>query len=44
MDEAEYLADRVAIVSQGQLKCVGSSLFLKNKYGSGFLLQVDKAN
>lgn len=44
MDEAEYLADRVAIMSQGQLKCVGSSMFLKNKYGTGFIMQVDKAN
>jgi ATP-binding cassette subfamily A (ABC1) protein 3 len=42
MDEAEYLADRVAIMSGGQLKCCGSSLFLKNKYGTGFILQVEK--
>jgi ABC-type multidrug transport system ATPase subunit len=44
MDEAEYLADRVAIMSSGQLKCAGSPLFLKNKYGTGFILQVEKLN
>jgi ATP-binding cassette subfamily A (ABC1) protein 3 len=42
MDEAEYLADRVAIMSSGQLKCCGSSLFLKNKYGTGFILTIEK--
>ena len=36
MDEAEMLADRVAIISKGSLQCCGSSLFLKDKYGTGF--------
>ncbi|KAM7370351.1 hypothetical protein PAMP_009906 [Pampus punctatissimus] len=31
MDEADILADRKAVISQGQLKCVGSSLYLKIK-------------
>ena len=30
MDEADYLGDRIAIMSEGQLKCVGSSVFFKN--------------
>ena len=38
MDEADILADRKAIVSQGQLQCYGSSLFLKSKYGLGYHL------
>ena len=42
MDEAEFLADRVAIVSKGQLKCIGSSLYLKNQFSKGFKLQVEK--
>lgn len=33
MDEADLLADRIAIMSKGQLKCCGSSLFLKKHYG-----------
>lgn len=33
MDEADVLGDRVAFLSYGKLKCVGSPLFLKNLYG-----------
>jgi ABC-type multidrug transport system ATPase subunit len=33
MDEADILADRKAILSHGVVKCCGSSLFLKNKFG-----------
>ncbi|KAK4029566.1 hypothetical protein OUZ56_022545 [Daphnia magna] len=40
MDEADLLGDRIAIISQGQLKCCGSSLFLKQKLGSGYYLTV----
>lgn len=38
MDEADLLGDRIAIISQGELKCCGSSLFLKKKLGSGYYL------
>jgi ATP-binding cassette subfamily A (ABC1) protein 3 len=41
MDEADELGDRIAIMSKGQLKCCGSSLFLKQKYGLGFILDID---
>ena len=33
MDEADLLGDRIAIMADGIVKCCGSSLFLKNKYG-----------
>jgi len=33
MEEADLLGDRIAIMAEGQLQCVGSSLFLKKKYG-----------
>jgi len=33
MDEADLLGDRIAIMANGRLQCVGSSLFLKKKYG-----------
>ena len=33
MDEADVLADRIAIMAAGSLTCVGTPLFLKNKYG-----------
>uniref|UniRef100_A0A8D0HCB8 ABC transporter domain-containing protein n=1 Tax=Sphenodon punctatus TaxID=8508 RepID=A0A8D0HCB8_SPHPU len=40
MDEADILADRKAFISHGRLKCVGSSLFLKNKWGIGYHLRM----
>uniref|UniRef100_A0A8C3GIF0 ATP binding cassette subfamily A member 10 n=1 Tax=Cairina moschata TaxID=8855 RepID=A0A8C3GIF0_CAIMO len=39
MDEADILADRKAFISHGRLKCVGSSLFLKKKWGIGYHLR-----
>lgn len=33
MDEADLLGDRIAIMADGDIKCYGTSLFLKNKYG-----------
>ena len=38
MDEADYLGDRIAIMSKGSLRCCGSPLYLKSKYGSGYSL------
>ncbi|XP_051523349.1 cholesterol transporter ABCA5-like isoform X1 [Myxocyprinus asiaticus] len=43
MDEADILADRKAIISRGQLKCVGSSLYLKTKCGVGYHLRMSVA-
>lgn len=44
MDEADTLADRIAILSEGMLLCSGSSLFLKNRFGAGYLLTVTKSS
>jgi len=30
-DEADLLGDRIAIMADGQLRCCGSSLFLKGR-------------
>lgn len=38
MDEADVLADRKAVISKGRLRCCGTSLFLKNKFGIGYHL------
>uniref|UniRef100_A0A7N6FBV9 ABC transporter domain-containing protein n=1 Tax=Anabas testudineus TaxID=64144 RepID=A0A7N6FBV9_ANATE len=40
MDEADILADRKAVISQGQLKCIGSSMYLKMKCGVGYHLRM----
>ncbi|XP_043820045.1 ATP-binding cassette sub-family A member 9-like isoform X2 [Dromiciops gliroides] len=42
MDEADILADRKVFMSNGQLKCAGSSLFLKRKWGIGYHLSLHK--
>ncbi|GLD99401.1 hypothetical protein PINS_up008120 [Pythium insidiosum] len=38
MDEADILGDRIAILAEGELRCVGSSLFLKTRFGVGYRL------
>jgi len=38
MDEADILGDRIAIISNGVLKCCGSSSFLKSTFGEGYHL------
>ena len=40
MDEADELGDRIAVMSEGKLKCCGTSLFLKKRFGLGVLLEV----
>mmetsp|Transcript_57713 Transcript_57713/g.172210 ORF Transcript_57713/g.172210 Transcript_57713/m.172210 type:complete len:1811 (-) Transcript_57713:232-5664(-) len=41
MIEADTLCQRIAIVSQGELKVVATQQHLKNEYGSGYLLQLN---
>lgn len=40
MDEAELLANRVAIMSKGALHSYGSPMFLRSKLGTGYVLKV----
>lgn len=42
MDEADVLGDRIAIISSGRLRCCGSSLFLKSRFGNGYYLVLTK--
>ena len=42
MDEADILGDRIGIMAKGKMTCLGSSNFLKNKFGSGYNLSVVK--
>ena len=42
MDEAEQLGDRIAIMTDGEIKCCGSPLFLKNRFGTGYRLHAVK--
>jgi len=43
MDEADFLGDRIAIMGEGKIQCLGSSLFLKHKFGVGYNLTIGKA-
>jgi len=36
MDEADILGDRIGIMARGRVICLGSSLFLKNRFGVGY--------
>jgi ABC-type multidrug transport system ATPase subunit len=42
MDEADILGDRIAIMADGKVKCCGSSLFLKKRFGVGYNLVIAK--
>ena len=42
MDEADYLGDRIAIMSKGKILTCGSSMFLKNRFGTGYELTIVK--
>ncbi|KAG6587048.1 ATP-binding Cassette (ABC) Superfamily [Phytophthora cinnamomi] len=44
MDEADILGDRIAIMAEGQLRCCGSSLFLKNRFGAGYNFTLVKSS
>ena len=43
MDEADILGDRVAIMSLGELQCLGSTEFLKKRFGAGYKLIMNLA-
>ncbi|KAG0346976.1 hypothetical protein BG004_000386 [Podila humilis] len=40
MEEADILSDKIAIMNSGHLRCIGTSLHLKELYGSGFRLSI----
>lgn len=40
MEEADALCNRIAIMVNGSLKCIGTSQHLKDKHGSGYMLDV----
>jgi ATP-binding cassette subfamily A (ABC1) protein 3 len=42
MDEADYLGDRIGIMSSGRLMAIGSPLYLKTRFGVGYNLTLVK--
>ena len=41
MEECEALCTRVGIMALGELRCIGSIQHLKNRFGQGYLLDVN---
>ncbi|EGC36362.1 hypothetical protein DICPUDRAFT_87445 [Dictyostelium purpureum] len=41
MEEADYLSNRIAIVSQGKLQCLGNQTHLKAKFGDGYSIRIN---
>eukprot|EP00833_Pecoramyces_ruminatium_P017161 jgi/Orpsp1_1/1191193/evm.model.d7180000084066.1 len=44
MDEADLLADRKMIISNGSITCLGTSLFLKNSFNMNYALDINTTN
>ena len=42
MDEADILGDRIGIMKSGKLECLGTSMFLKQKFAVGYILKINK--
>lgn len=42
MDEADVLGDRIGIMASGKIRCLGTSMFLKNRFGAGYKLTLVK--
>ena len=42
MDEADLLGDRIGIMDAGSIRCCGSPMFLKSRYGVGYNLTAVK--
>ncbi|KAJ6676813.1 ABC TRANSPORTER A FAMILY MEMBER 1-RELATED [Salix viminalis] len=44
MEEADILSDRIGIMAKGRLRCIGNSIRLKSKFGTGFIANVRFGN
>lgn len=42
MEEADFLSDRIGVIVEGNFKCIGTPLELKEAYGGGYLLSFGK--
>lgn len=44
LEEADALCDRLCILVNGEMKCLGSSHHLKQRYGQGYLMELHTSN
>ncbi|URD75035.1 ABC transporter [Musa troglodytarum] len=40
MEEADILSDRIAIMAKGKLRCIGTSIRLKSRFGTGYVANI----
>ncbi|XP_078428107.1 ABC transporter A family member 2-like [Wolffia australiana] len=40
MEEADVLSDRIGIMAKGKLRCLGTSIRLKSKFGAGYVANI----
>ncbi|KAK6123285.1 hypothetical protein DH2020_042962 [Rehmannia glutinosa] len=40
MEEADILSDRIGIMAKGRLRCIGTSIRLKSRFGTGFITNI----
>ncbi|KAG7574957.1 AAA+ ATPase domain [Arabidopsis suecica] len=40
MEEADILSDRIGIMAKGRLRCIGTSIRLKSRFGTGFIANI----
>ncbi|KAL2515977.1 ABC transporter A family member 2 [Forsythia ovata] len=40
MEEADILSDRIGIMAKGRLRCIGTSIRLKSRFGTGFITTI----
>lgn len=40
MEEADVLGDRIAVIVDGEFKCIGTPLYLKNNFGDGYKITI----
>ena len=43
MDEADILGDRIGVMHNGKMTCLGTSMFLKNRFGVGYVMTIEKS-
>jgi len=44
MEEAEALCSKMGIMVGGEFKCFGSSTYVKDKYGTGYEIEIKIRN
>lgn len=44
MEEADILSDRIGIMAKGKLRCIGTSIRLKSRFGTGFITNISFGN